>query len=606
MRVIAKALLAAACLCAAVPAAAQTIRPARVVAFGDSYADNGNVFRISGTPFPSVYPTGRFSGGTNFIDTLQQLFNAQQINFAIGGALAGPGNTGTNNISSPFLPGFQFEVASFLAGGGGPFPTVTPRFAADDLVAVSIGGNDARLYELTPGSTVAGAAPRAAVAVADATRGLDQLFGAGARNILFLAGNVGELPEVRGTPLAAIGSAFSNAFNQGIQAPLSRYAANGALVHYLDLTLVGNRIRENPAAYGLVSADACPIACVSNPALQSQFLFYVDQVHLTSAGFNIVGQYFQRQVQAPGLFEAQTDTGLSSASDFGRVLSGRLDLGGDAGERPLSLFVLGTTSSHDSKASPSSFAYDYDNSGVSAGLEYQRDALLAGIALSYSRPEVRGSAGGGRTEARAYQVGGYLQFDMGGPFVEGYAGYGRVDYELQRDAVIDEIVGEPRGDNLLAGAEAGFLFPFGGLKIGPIVGVDYARARIDGFTERGDAALTQNVSRQKLDSLVGHVGAELGGDIDTGGVTLSPFIKAMVEKEFEDDGTMVRFAGTASPTIVNSWRVGEASNDPYGRIEAGASVDIDERFALQIQGSATIEREDGNEYGGFLGLKVRF
>jgi len=76
MRVIAKALLAATFLSAAVPTAAQTIRPARVVAFGDSYADNGNVFRISGTPFPSVYPTGRFSGGTNFIDSMQQLFNA--------------------------------------------------------------------------------------------------------------------------------------------------------------------------------------------------------------------------------------------------------------------------------------------------------------------------------------------------------------------------------------------------------------------------------------------------------------------------------------------------------------------------------------------------
>jgi len=483
---------------------------------------------------------------------------------------------------------------------------VAPRFAADDLLAVSIGGNDARLYELTPGSTVAGAAPRAAVAVADATRGLDLLVGAGARNILFLAGNVGELPEVQGTPLAAIGSAFSNAFNQGIQSPLSRYAANGALVHYLDLTLVGDRIRENPAAYGLVSAGACPVACVSNPALQSQFLFYVDQVHLTSAGFNIVGQYFQRQVQAPGLFEAHTDTGLSSASDFGRVLSGRLDLGGDASERPLSLFVLGTTSSHDSNASPSSFAYDYDNSGVAAGLEYQRDALLAGIALSYSRPEVRGSAAGGRTEARAYQVGGYVQLDMDGPFVEGYAGYGRVDYELERDAVIAEIIGEADGNNLLAGAEAGILFPFGGVKVGPIVGVDYARAKIDGFTEDGDAALIQNVSRQKLDSMLGHIGAELNGDLDTGGITLLPYFKAVVEKQFEDDGTVVRFAGTASPTIVNSWRVGEASNDPYGRVEAGASVDVGSHVALQVQGSATIEREDGNEYGGFLGLKVRF
>ena len=38
----------------------------RIVAFGDSYADDGNLFEILGfNPAPQVYPTGRFSGVTN-------------------------------------------------------------------------------------------------------------------------------------------------------------------------------------------------------------------------------------------------------------------------------------------------------------------------------------------------------------------------------------------------------------------------------------------------------------------------------------------------------------------------------------------------------------
>ena len=50
---------------AAVAAPAEAQRVNNIVAFGDSYADDGNLFEIIGfNPQPLVYPTGRFSGGT--------------------------------------------------------------------------------------------------------------------------------------------------------------------------------------------------------------------------------------------------------------------------------------------------------------------------------------------------------------------------------------------------------------------------------------------------------------------------------------------------------------------------------------------------------------
>jgi hypothetical protein len=58
---------AAAAMAMASPADAQ--RVTRIVAFGDSFADDGNFFQLTGIPAPVPYPTGRFSGGTNFIDT---------------------------------------------------------------------------------------------------------------------------------------------------------------------------------------------------------------------------------------------------------------------------------------------------------------------------------------------------------------------------------------------------------------------------------------------------------------------------------------------------------------------------------------------------------
>lgn len=60
----------------------------RIIVFGDSYADTGNALRLAGiNPVSTqVYTTGRFSGGTNYIDTLSQTLQVPQYNFAIGGA----------------------------------------------------------------------------------------------------------------------------------------------------------------------------------------------------------------------------------------------------------------------------------------------------------------------------------------------------------------------------------------------------------------------------------------------------------------------------------------------------------------------------------------
>ncbi|MFL6751406.1 MAG: SGNH/GDSL hydrolase family protein, partial [Sphingomicrobium sp.] len=136
-RLFMASLLAASALSFAAPAAAQRID--NIVAFGDSYADDGNLFQILGIVPPAPYSTGRFSGGTNYIDTLGQLTNSSIENFAIGGALTD--NTNTNGVG---LPGFITEWNAFLAGGGGPFPTVSGSFDENDLLAISVGGNDAR------------------------------------------------------------------------------------------------------------------------------------------------------------------------------------------------------------------------------------------------------------------------------------------------------------------------------------------------------------------------------------------------------------------------------------------------------------------------------
>jgi phospholipase/lecithinase/hemolysin len=130
---------------------------------------------------------------------------------------------------------------------------------------------------------------------------------------------------VRGRPIAAVGSAYSNAYNGLIQQRLATYAAQGVTVNYLDINRVGDVVEANLSAFGLQSAGACPVACATDSVLAERFLFYLDQVHLTQRGFEIVGQYAVRQIEAPLTFGAQTDIGVSTAAGFGQFMAGRLD-----------------------------------------------------------------------------------------------------------------------------------------------------------------------------------------------------------------------------------------------------------------------------------------
>ena len=605
-RFLAASLLAATALSIATPAAAQRVN--RIVAFGDSYADTGNLFRITGTnpATTQIYTTGRFSGGTNYIDTLSTLLNAPQTNFAIGGA-----TTTTVNVAAPAPLGFVTEYQSFLAGGGTLFPATTPRFGPNDLLAVSIGGNDARAYQ-QGGGTLAGAPAAATAAAASATTGLNALFGVGARNISFLAGNTATLPEVATNPAAqGVRNAFSTTFNTAIQTTLAGYANQGAIVNYLDLSLVGNRITANPAAYGLTSAGACaPVpACVGNSTLTNQYLFYVDQLHLTSAGFAIVGKYIATQMEAPLVLQASSDVAIDTARQFGRTLTTRLDAGSPRDGELLSgvrLFAVGDGFQRKVGASATNEQFNVSSYGGTIGLEAGFSGGTIGIAGNYSRPRARFGNGAASVRSHSYQLGVFGGFGLAGGFAQGYLGYGKDKHRLTRVGVIDSMTANPGGNHWLAGAKAGYLMPMGGLRLGPVVALDYAKAKVNGYTEAGDAALTLNVGQQRFSSLRGDAGLELRGDFGTEGAHFRPFASIVAERDFKHDTRVAVYSQTASPGIVDRFAYAEASRKTYARASAGLSATILKSVSVDAGVSGTFGKKQGNETSGQVGLNFGF
>ena len=583
--------------------AATAQRVDNIVAFGDSYADDGNAFQLAGIdPLTTIiYPTGRFTGGTNFNDTLSQLLNSPVENFAIGGA--GTGNLNT----SPPLPGFTFEVSSFLAGGGGVFPTVPGTFGPGDLVTTSIGGNDARIYQEN-GGTLAGAPAAAAVSVTNAQADLDRLVAARAPTISFLAGNTALLPEIAGDANAqAIRGAYSNTYNSGIQTVLAGYAANGVIVHYLDLTTLLQEVSANLPAYGFTSAGPCaPIAqCVTDANYASQFVFWVDALHPTSHTSAIIAEYMAVQLQAPLTFEAPSELGLDTARQFGRTLTGRMDLSAprDGNEaQGLQFFLVGDYFSRDVPPDPASDNFEIRGAGVTAGVQYGFGNGVVGLAGNYSRPKATFPNGASDTHDHTWQVGGFAAADFLGGFVQGYVGYGHDDHHITRAGVLTPMTATAKGNHWIAGAKGGYLAPLGPVSIGPVVALDYAKAKVDGYTENGDPVLTLNVGSTSVKALEGSVGAELRGNL-TG---VRPFASAVLVKDLTGDGRVIQFAQTTAPTIINSWQLEDRSKHIYGRLTGGLSATLTGNVSVDGLISTTVDKRGGNDTSAHLGVRVGF
>jgi outer membrane lipase/esterase len=593
----------------------------RIQAFGDSYADIGNLFKITGGigQFP-LYPTGRFSGGTNYVDTTSALLGIPQNNLATGGATTGP-----TNVVGPGIPGFTQEWQGFIASG--------QQIAPSDLVEINIGGNDARAYYLG-GGTLAGVPAAAGTSAGQATAGINALVGDGARTIVFTVGDVSKLPEAADNPNAPVGSAFSQTYNNLMQIALANVARAGVRVEFVDTGLLGTLIQANPARYGFASTGACPIACIGNPALQNQFLFYVDGVHLTSHGFAILGEYIVNRLNAPLTFAPQGDLAQISAMGFASTLFGKLDLfretygfappatNANAADMrgpytkapplvavsPWSFYMQGNGGISDRQATVASNGFNLDSVGGTIGVEYRINAnAFVGSAFDYSNPKAHLFNNAGTTEANSYQLGFYGAWAIAHFFAQGLATVGLQDYRNTRPGVVDTITSNPDGSTFVVAGRAGYLFDAGTTQIGPIGGLTYARALVNGYTEAGDPVLTLTVGPQTEEALIGSLGVQFRAPFVINGHAINPYLNLTAEDDFIGNGRLIQFSATSAPLIVNNWNIPNGtSQNVYGRVAAGVVAPLWNNVAFTANVSRTFAHQGGDDFYGTGGLKVSF
>ena len=513
---------AAACaLLAAGSASAQTYD--RLVVFGDSLSDNGNLFRLTRGTTPASPPFAqRFSNGPVFVELLG-FGSLNGFGTVTGNTDYAFGGARTDLSTSP--PGIRTQLAAYLGAGG--------RFGPNDLVSVYGGANNI-FQGIRPASISANplATMTATTSAAAADIGLviNGAAAAGAGTILVPnLPSLGATPEFNGFvresaaggPLAEFAT---GALNTALLAQVNAASAANAGTNfiYMDVNAFDAFVRANPGAFGFTNITTPCLPVPTGPVCANPDSFlYFDSVHPTAAGHRglaaLTNDYLYYGARGAGAV-AIAETGLQHRERAQDAALAKLEKGPDGPGPRFSLAIDAGTSSDEGRGNVSEI--ERDTRSVRFGLDGRvSDAVVAGVMFHGTNTTVE--AGPIAFDADTLGADAYAGMTFGGAFLNVVVGGSTDDYgDYRRATGVGPVVHTSdrfSGSSLGAKLQGGYRFPVGGeVVISPRAAVTGISAQVDAFSENGPAA-RHAVAEQDLNAVLAEASVRIDTPLDGAG-----------------------------------------------------------------------------------------
>lgn len=586
----------------------------RIITFGDSLSDNGNLFATSGFP-PAPY-NHRFTNGIVWTEILsggkqnspfQGTGVAGNVNLAFGGA-----RTDTL-VAAP--PGIPAQIDAFAAFGG--------KIGASDTVTLLGGANNIfQFLDPTTNTTVpvtqASITANSVSAATSELGSIQTLINRGARSLLVAnLPDIGQSPSFSGSATssgaATLGStAFNTALNSGLQQIAS--ANKGVNIIQMDTAGAFRAILQNPGAFGLTNTtQQCiqVLSCVGGgAAAQNQFLFW-DGVHPTQTGHNLLAQY------AALLLNPQT--GAARSAPLGEVAAyTRLHAADEVLDRAAGWArgvygqqngfyaqLTGTHSRQDGASSSGSYAYDLG--GARLGFDRRYGSVLIGAAAGVGLGEVGGS--NIKSDVAVYDGDIYATTLLGPMFVTAQAGGSLSTFEsIRRNTGFGPVVANANsahGHQIGANLETGVIFKMGGLSLVPSARVGYLDATIRGYDEHGEDLLAMSFGERTLSTGTAAARLRAVHAMAFGSFGGSVFGEIGYEKFFSQstDAVQARFVNNTALPFTSS--VGDLAARGLN-LKLGIDGRISEMASVSVTYGVSLEDGNGQIHTGQARLKVPF
>jgi outer membrane lipase/esterase len=582
----------------AAPAQAQTYD--KVVVFGDSLSDNGNLALFGAAP-PPPYSNGRFSNGDVW---------TQQLGF---GELNGFGNVngstdfafgGARTDAQAVPPGMEVQLGAFLADGG--------TFDKHTLVTLWGGAND--VFQAIPVAAV-DPNPVGVMQTAGGTAAFDiagiasTISSAGAGTILIPnLPTLSVTPQFAGSPAAPLADAGEQAFNATLVTQIKADAAAHKTTNFIlmDVNAAGVVIREAPGLFGFTNVTQSCFNGVSVCATPNSY-FYWDGVHPTTAGHHLIAELAMEYIYY-GNFGVPTSAEVESSL---RHRTQTLDTAVEQLDH--AKFTAGAPSV--------GIVTDYDDiSGDSrdGGLMPQVSDRASSVRIVFDAPMSESFRWGGEFSGTRSNVGagaltfhdltfavdGYAGWRFGnGAFLNSAAGFGLDDYQnIKRVTEVAPLVNTATTSGWTGGAkvQGGWYFDAGSFSVSPRAALTYEHGTVEGYDEQG-LMVREGIANRSVDALSGEATIRLDAH-------MGDHISAYAEGGYRDyinytaDDVTVSLPGNTALPL--STAVGRPEGG-VAVINAGLKGEIADHWTLGV-GYRGLRSGSFNSDMGQVTLKYRF
>ncbi len=583
----------------------------RMVVFGDSLSDNGNLALATGNAQPG-YPSGRFSNGPVWAEQLAgplanffpvgPVNNAANVDFAFGGA-----RTDTA-VANP--PGIPTQIVAYFARGG--------TFGANNLVSVWGGAND--IFQAIPGAVANPATALAtmqgvsATAAGNIATSVNTVAGAGATQIVVMnLPDIGAAPAFNTSPVSQLASASALTFNSALASSLATVAAGRPTVNIMqvDVAALFGAVTANPGAFGFSNATQACVAvasCVGGTTAQQNSFVFWDGVHPTTAGHALVAQAVAATLAAPAT--AAYSASLADVSLMGRraeAMRGFERLRAHEAQVGVNEYFVNVFGDFGkSRSAGAGYRSDWSVGGLQFGMTRGLStALTFGLAGSASTGRVK--AGAASYDATTFAVDAMLGWRQGGAFVNAGLGAGvnrMTDWERKTFVGPLKNTGDPSGHAMSAILEGGYDIGMGTFTLTPAARLGWLHAKSDAFTEIGAVAPIAFGGRT-LNAIVG--AAELRARFDIvrePGRVASAYALVGYEDFLSYSGGAVRgrLAGNTALPFVTP--IGDLAGEGV-QLGAGLSGSVG-AMKLNAEYRASLGKGDGARHRGSVGVKMAF
>ncbi|AZE05714.1 esterase EstP [Pseudomonas chlororaphis] len=484
------------------------------------------------------------------------------------------------------------------------------------LYYLSGGGNDFLQGRVTSLDQANAAAGR----LVDSVQTLQQ---AGARYIMvWLLPDIGLTPAINGSPLQGFTSQLSAQFNTELVRQLRTVDAQ---VIPLNIPVLLKESFANPAQFGLATDQNLTATCFSGNGCTENArygihsatpdpskLIYNDSVHPTEAGQRLIADYAYSLLAAPWeitlLPEMAQGTLRAHQDELRNQWQADWENWQGVGQWRAIVAAGGQHQDFDSQRSGASA--DGNGFNLNIGGSYRLDeAWRVGVLAGAYRQKLEAGSNDSDYKLNTYLGTAFVQYQQNRWWADAAATAGHLDYDnLKRKFDLGPNErgekGDTSGDILAFSARLGYDIAQQASSpwhLSPFISADYARAKVDGYSEDGSDSTALTFDDQKRTSR--RLGIGLQGKYQITQQT-QVFGEIAHEKEYEDDTQKLTMALNSLPD--NNYTLeGYTPQTNLNRLNLGVSHKLTQDLALRA--SYNVRKDDDfTQQGINVGVSLDF